>query len=229
MRKGDKKTMARLAAAAFAAALSALVLPAPAPAQNLIESFFNSLGRALSHGPLGAPPPSRAFSEPFERFERAITPPSAPIRTGPSTAFCVRTCDGHYFPVRAHAGLSAAQACRTFCPASPTRLYFGGSIDSAVARDGSGYTELANAYAYRKKLVAGCTCNGHDRFGLAHIDPRTDPTLRPGDIVATRDGLLAFTGRKGKTANFTPVDSYRHFSRRYRDQLSELRIRSAHR
>lgn len=229
MRKGDKRPMTRPAAAAFAVALSALALPAPAPAQNLIESFFNSLGRALRQAPVREPTPLRAFTEPLDRFERAITPPSAPIRTGPSKAYCVRTCDGHYFPVRAHAGMSAAQACRAFCPASKTRIYSGGDIDDAVANDGGRYADLANAYLYRRHLVAGCTCNGRDQFGVAHVDVASDPTLRPGDVVATSRGLVAFTGRKGKVANFTPVESYRHFSRNYRDRLSELHIRSANR
>jgi hypothetical protein len=29
--------------------------------------------------------------------------------------------------------------------------------------------------------------------------------------VATRNGMAVFTGRKGKTAIFTPVESYAHF------------------
>jgi hypothetical protein len=30
--------------------------------------------------------------------------------------------------------------------------------------------------------------------------------LRPGDIVATKDGLASYTGRSGPSATFTPVN-----------------------
>ena len=42
------------------------------------------------------------------------------------------------------------------------------------------------------------------------MDPSADPTLRPGDVVATQTGLVAFNGTKTKrggtqTAEFIPV------------------------
>jgi hypothetical protein len=212
----------RGSAGLLAAGLLTLFPVTPAAAQNLFESFFGELSRAF-HAPERAPEPIPAFAEPLGNLGRAA-PPSMRAETGPSKAFCVRTCDGHYFPVRAQAGMSAAEACRAFCPASQTRLYSGGAIDYAVARDGSRYRDLPNAFVYRKHLVAGCTCNGRDAFGLAHIDVANDPTLKPGDVVATKQGLVAFTGRTDRTANFTPVASYARFSKSYREQLSALRI-----
>jgi hypothetical protein len=148
--------------------------------------------------------------------------------SGPAKAFCVRSCDGHYFPVSSHNGLSAAEACRSFCPAAQTRLFIGSDIDYAAASDGSRYADMPNAYAYRKKIASNCTCNGRTPFGLAHIDATTDPTLRPGDIVATETGLLAFTGKGGDranvAANFTPVQNYNGLSRAMRDRLGETKI-----
>jgi hypothetical protein len=223
MQKGGKNMSLRVAAGVLAAGLLAPGLPAPASAQGLFESIFGGLSRALS-APMREPEPIHAFAEPFEHFERAINPPAAHVETGPAKAFCVRTCDGHYFPVRAHAGMSAAEACRAFCPASQTRLYSGSTIDYAVARDGSRYASLDTAYAYRRHLVAGCTCNGRDQFGLAHVDVTSDPTLRPGDVVATRNGMVAFTGHKNGTAEFTPAASYPHFSKSYRDELAAMQI-----
>ena len=134
----------------------------------------------------------------------------------------MRTCDGHFFPVLAHPGLSAADACHAFCPASQTVMYSGGNIDSAVAPNGSRYADLPKAFVYRKQMVAGCTCNGHDQFGLAHIDINKDPTLKPGDVVSTGKGMVAFTGRQNQTAQFTPAGSYPHFSKEYRSQLSSM-------
>jgi Protein of unknown function (DUF2865) len=223
MQMGGKAMSLRAAAGVLAAAMLTLALPAPAPAQGLFESFFDGLSRALQ-APQREPAPIRAFAEPAVRFERTITPPSVHVETGPAKAFCVRTCDGHFFPVRAHAGMSAAEACHAFCPASETRLYSGSTIDYAIARDGSRYAALDTAYVYRKHLVAGCTCNGRDQFGLARVDVSTDPTLRPGDVVATRNGMVAFTGRKDNSADFTPVESYAHFSKGYRDSLAAMQI-----
>ena len=46
-------------------------------------------------------------------------------------SYCVRTCDGRYFPVVARNGQSAAEACHNFCPAAETRVFRGSSIDNA--------------------------------------------------------------------------------------------------
>src|ERR1044072_6041053 len=97
------------------------------------------------------------FDRPFGGFTRHVRPPAdlpnlpqlSPIpgeriapqdgenwrprgEGGPRPAFCVRTCDGHYSPVRAQPGMSAAQACNSFCPAAETRLYTGSGIDNVV-------------------------------------------------------------------------------------------------
>jgi len=228
-----RKLIIQIALGALAAALLALVPITHASAQSLIESFFGELDRAI-RGPerpverMPAPAtPARAFAEPLGDLGRHLDRP-APSATraewNPAKAFCVRTCDGHYFPLRAHAGMSVAQACSAFCPASQTRIYSGGTIDYAVARDGSRYRDLPRAYAYRRQLVAGCTCNGRDAFGLAQIDAASDPTLRPGDVVATPNGLVAFTGAKDNSVNFTPVQSYSRFPQSIRAQLSALRV-----
>ena len=73
-------------------------------------------------------------------------------------------------------------------------MFYGAEIDNAVAKDGARYADLDTAYVYRKQLVANCTCNGKNALGLAPYDLPSDPTLRPGDIVATKTGLMAYTG-----------------------------------
>jgi hypothetical protein len=100
----------------------------------------------------------------------------------------VRLCDGRYFPLQPHPTASPSQLCSAFCPATQTRIFRGNEIQSAVGQDGSRYAELKNAYLYRKQLVAGCTCNGKDSIGLVTLDASNDPTLQPGDTVATPDG-----------------------------------------
>ena len=126
--------------------------------------------------------------------------------TGHSVAFCVRLCDGKGFPMEHHANATPVETCRALCPASKTKVYFGTEIDGAVAHDGERYASLNSAFLYRKQLVANCTCNGRDAFGLAPFEMASDPTLRPGDIVVTKDGLMAYTGKPGPAGSFTPVD-----------------------
>ena len=143
---------------------------------------------------------------------------------GPRAAFCVRTCDGRYFPVSAQPGLSAAQACNSFCPTSATKLYTGSGIDNAVGPDGKMYTELPKAFAYRKQLVAGCSCNGKDAFGVARLDVNSDPTLQRGDVVVTRNGARVVSGRTEAGPQFTAADEYRGLPKRYRRQLTDMDV-----
>jgi hypothetical protein len=105
-------------------------------------------------------------------------------------AYCVRSCDGRYFPIAATGGESKAENCDSFCPASGTKVVYGSSIDSARTSGGKPYSELPNAFKYRTEIVAGCTCNGKDQFGLAKVSIDDDPTVRKGDIIAGKDGLM---------------------------------------
>jgi hypothetical protein len=208
------------ATAGVAVTMLALAVSAPAQA-GIFEQLFGGLSHAL-RAPERMPDAVREFAVPFEPRSERATDPSGQAEGGSTKAFCVRTCDGHFFPVLAHRGLSTADACHAFCPASQTVMYSGGNIDSAVGPDGSRYADLPKAFVYRKQMIAGCTCNGHDQFGLAHIDINKDPTLKPGDVVSTGKGMVAFTGRQNQTAQFTPAGSYPHFSKEYRSQLSSM-------
>jgi hypothetical protein len=112
---------------------------------------------------------------------------------GRGTVFCVRTCDGRYFPLPRSATAQPAQICSSLCPASKTKVFSGSEISSAVAADGSRYAALDHAFLYRKEAVENCTCNGVTHYGLATLDARDDPTLRPGDLIATGDGVIKST------------------------------------
>jgi hypothetical protein len=123
-------------------------------------------------------------------------------------AYCVRTCDGRYFPISASDNQSRAASCNSFCPAGETKLVYGGNIDSAVTESGKPYSELPNAFRYRTELVAGCTCNGKDQVGLAQVKIEDDPTLRKGDLVAGADGLMVAgrgAARRGAAHNMSPA------------------------
>ncbi len=110
---------------------------------------------------------------------------------GRTVTYCVRLCDGRHFPIQHHSAATAARLCNSFCPASPTKVFSGSDISRAVARDGSRYSALENAFIYRTRVVSECTCNGKDSFGVAGVDISSDPTVRTGDLVATDTGRVA--------------------------------------
>jgi hypothetical protein len=158
-------------------------------AASLLGSIASASAEGLFEALFGRWTGPSAYADPQPQFN-----PFAGMRSegAGSVAYCVRVCDGRYFPIQRHGGISPAQACSSFCPASETRIYNGGSsIDHAVSGDGRRYTELNTAFVYRQKIVPGCTCNGRDAFGLVITPVAEDTTLRPGDIVATNRGLMA--------------------------------------
>lgn len=200
--------------------------PGAASAEGLFDFLFGGFARQQQRP---APPPAtNPFADPFDTNAQAAPQAQRPTVASSGPAFCVRTCDGRYFPLMR--GLaSPIQMCQAFCPASPTRVYFGASIDNAYATNGERYADSANAFAYRKALRADCTCNGRDPAGLAPIDLALDSSLRPGDVVATTDGLVAYTGSKdamkdGDGAQFTPIASYPGLTGDVRARLNALRV-----
>ena len=150
------------------------------------------------------PPPSVGRIAPAPLGEESVN--GSGDSTGHTVAFCVRLCDGQHFPLEQMVNGTPVETCRAICPYSKTKVFFGTDIGAAVAQDGQQYARIETAFIYRKQLVANCTCNGKDAFGLASFDVKNDPTLRPGDIVSTKEGFQAFTGRSGSTAAFTPIN-----------------------
>ena len=193
--------------------------PNPASAEGLFDFFFGGLRpQARQASPPQADPAST-------QQQPAPLPPRA--ASGP--AFCVRSCDGRYFPL-VRGGASPVQMCQAFCPASPTKVFYGSSIDSAYSQSGERYAESENAFAYRKALHADCTCNGRDPAGLAPIDIALDSSLRPGDVIATTDGLVAYSGVRignDQTPEYTPVASYPGLTAEVRAHLNEMKVAPA--
>jgi hypothetical protein len=200
-------------------AAMAIVLPAAdASAQNFFDFF--SISRRPS-----PPPAASAYGDPSGDLNPFGARPERPrVESGPAVSYCVRLCDGRHFPIQRSAA-TPAQICSSFCPASRTKIFSGSSIDQAVARDGSRYADLDNAFAYRERLVDGCTCNGKDAFGLVNMKAAEDPTLRPGDIVATDKGLAAYSGNRKRNAEFTPLQSNPGLSGEMRRKLPETTVR----
>ncbi len=78
---------------------------------------------------------------------------------------CVRTCDGYYWPISFSTSWDQFFADEAQCQAScngGAQLYYhpnpGGGMADALDLSGRAYTQLANAFLYRRKRIDGCTC-----------------------------------------------------------------------
>jgi hypothetical protein len=188
-----------------AALLCATALAPAAQAQDFFSALFGGIGRRA---------PQPYISMPFANEDGSIPAPRSELRpryAGGGQAFCVRSCDGRYFPITASDNASRAASCNSFCPASETKVVYGSNIDSAATDNGKSYSELPNAFRYRTEIVAGCTCNGKDSTGLAAVKIEDDPTLRKGDIVAGENGLVVAgrsADKRGAALNFSPASEH---------------------
>jgi hypothetical protein len=206
--KRRNKALNRRVALLLAALVGTIGLTATGVARA--QGFFDFLfGGSQQQSP---PPQNPELPPPSPGIGRVAPAPLGPERvnegagsTGHTVAFCVRLCDGQHFPLEQMGSTTPVETCRAICPSSQTKVFFGAEIDGAKASDGTHYTDLKTAFLYRKQLFANCTCNGRDAFGLVPLDAKTDPTLRPGDVVSTKEGLETYSGKTGNSSAFTPV------------------------
>ena len=191
--------VSRIAITGAAALVCASALTPAAHAQDFFSALFGGLTRGRAPH----------VSMPFANEDGSMPAPRGETRRygGGGQAFCVRACDGRYFPITATDNASKAASCSSFCPASETKIVYGSNIDNAATETGKSYSELPNAFRYRTEIVAGCTCNGKDQIGLAPVKIEDDPTLRKGDIVASENGLqvVGRIDKRGASLNFSPA------------------------
>ncbi len=122
------------------------------------------------------------------------TSPDAPL-SGTYRTLCVRTCDGYYFPVSYSTvpGKFAddEQICRRMCPATEAVLYShrnpGEDVASAVSGTGRRYSEMPNAFSYRKQFNAACSCRAPGQSWADALRQSEDQTLERGDVVVTEE------------------------------------------
>ena len=198
-----------------------------ASAEGLFDFLF---GGSQKQQQLKAPPQANLFADPFGLNQQAAPPPRPVASSSSGPAFCVRSCDGKYFPLMARGNATPVAMCQAFCPASVTKVFYGSTIEGAASGNGEHYADSENAFAFRKALRADCTCNGRDPAGLAPVDLTLDTSLRPGDVIATTNGLVAYSGVRvgaSQTAEFTPVASYPGLTADVRARLGEMKVAPA--
>jgi hypothetical protein len=92
-------------------------------------------------------------------------------RFGTFRTLCVRTCDGYYFPISFSTVENRFEQdlaqCEQMCPGADVRLFFhpmpNGDAETAISYlDKQPYSELSNAFAYRKAIYPDCNCKSDD-------------------------------------------------------------------
>ncbi|HEX2842472.1 MAG TPA: DUF2865 domain-containing protein [Hyphomicrobium sp.] len=105
---------------------------------------------------------------------------------------CVRMCDGYYFPVSFSTLPNHFQrdeeVCHSKC-AAPAELYYhqnpGAGMEQAVnARSNEPYTQLKQAFRYRKEYIQGCSCK------MAEYTPAPG-TIAPGSTQGDAGGWVS--------------------------------------
>ncbi len=130
--------------------------------------------------------------------------------------YCVRACDGYYFPLIKSSAISGQQSCEFACPSARVELYRGETIEEARNAKGDRYSALPVAFSFRDRLTAGCSCTNpaasHDYYLRLS---RKDPTLRDGDVVVGQNGAFIFSGSDLVSVSRAPP----HIRARLRDVL----------
>ena len=107
-----RRSVRLLALGAVATACASMLAPS-AQAEDFLSALF---------GAFGARPRLPSIPLPFANQGDAMSGPQARPRYAGGQAYCVRTCDGRYFPISASDNQSRAASCNSFCPASETKV-----------------------------------------------------------------------------------------------------------
>lgn len=153
--------------------------------RGLFETLFGGLPIFGNSPIVPAPPPAGTPAVP--------TPPGSDVlQSGTYRTLCVRLCDGFYYPISfattPNRFREDEQVCRRTCPAAEVELYVhrnpGEDVNQAVSLSGQPYTQLPNAFLYRRELVSTCGCRRPGESwaqALKHLDSRA--TIEAGDIL----------------------------------------------
>lgn len=148
-------------------------------------------------------------------------------RRSSGTRYCVRTCDGYYFPLSSKGtGAQDANACQAACPGASMEVYervSADGIEDAISLKGKPYSSLQAAFTYRTELTKACSCKVQRKRGFAAL--LEDATLVQGDIVVTEKGIYVFAGASRfpyLESDFVPLSKTRGLPRKMATYLAEI-------
>jgi hypothetical protein len=184
----------------FSSSLS-LILVSPGDAQgwpwDLFGSGQNKRDRSWDAPLHSVGPPSQSSQE----VERGKHSYSGTYRT-----WCVRLCDGFYFPI-SHSTTRGrfsrdAKKCEVGCP-QKSRLFVqrtSGEVDDMTDLEGEAYRDLKNAFRYRQEYVADCTCRAHPwhQEAIARHQAYAEAAKAPKHKAAAKGSFVASAQEKGE-------------------------------
>ena len=155
----------------------------------------------------------------FENLFGVQTTPSGadvPL-SGTYRTLCVRTCDGYYFPISYSTVPSKfaddERLCQRMCPATEAVLYShrnpGEDITRAVSATGGLYTELPNAFSYRKAFNNACSCRMPGQTWADALRQLDDQTIERGDIVVQTEEQAKALSQPRLDAQGKPIPASR--------------------
>ncbi|WP_159727405.1 DUF2865 domain-containing protein [Methylosinus sp. Ce-a6] len=249
----------------LAAALSSAFDISSASAQDFFQQLFGGGGGGYSDYGGGYYPSHRRHARARSpghsytaRERRAEPQPSSRHRAGGTggepersvyaetgsggRSYCVRECDGYFFPVGLYSSSSDTashqRACGRLCPGARTTLYVmrGGSdkIEDAVAARGGGAYARLMASLQRKgdgEKDKDCSCHSGRVHESAIEAIFLDPTLRRGDAVMTAHGVEIFHGASRypyAKSDFRPLARSPDLDEPIRRRLAALERASKH-
>lgn len=178
-------------------ALWLAMAPTPGAAESLLEFLFGPDPTPQPAAPPRESAPSRRAKVQGElRFARPRD--GSGFSSDPSAGgFCVRACDGYYFPLIKSTRATRQQSCEMACPSAQMEIFDGATIETARNRKGQRYSALPRAFAYRGGSTGACACND-PKSSQAYYEEnaRTDPTLQSGDVVVETEGAFVYRGSK---------------------------------
>ncbi len=136
---------------AAAAVAAMLFVSSAASAQGIFDLFFGGNRQRTAAAQPGA---ALSYAEPG--FGGLSSPTRITVHPagwgGRVVAYCVRLCDGRFFPIQRHAGATPVQLCNALCPAAKTKIFTG---SHSQLRKGGAFTPvtLAEIRVTRRKIA----------------------------------------------------------------------------
>ncbi len=157
-----------------------------AQAEDFLSALFGAFGR----------PQARRTPLPFANEGNNPGVPQndvsihAPVYSGGSQAYCVRTCDGRYFPMQRPA--TRARRPPATVSARPAKPRWSMAAISIVPppRAESPIRSCRTLFAIATSWSRAAPATARTRSASRRSKSRTIPTLRKGDLVAGADGLM---------------------------------------
>ena len=209
------------AVAAFAIGDGALSVPfrpsQPSP-QGLLDVLFGGINTsAARHCPrASAPMPIHSVSAMNGRTVGRLTMAARPSTGGgPSSGYCVRTCDGTYFPVKSSGNMSATELCQVVLSGRQDQ----GVLPAARSTIRSPPTARATPISTTRSSIASAAVDElhlqrqATAYGLATLNP--NPIRRCSPAISSRPttGFATYNGNEIQAGRVHADRAIRRFER----------------